>query len=198
MRGEPDSGYHAWMPDPADARDVESLTAMVAAGARAKYVFFWGHTAKVDGAVGSWAFSQWYPSPFTVDGQLYRTAEHWMMAEKARLFGDEERCAKILSVHGPGDAKAHGRRIAGFSEEKWEAHRFEIVVEGNVHKFSQHPELGEFLRGTAKRVLVETSPVDRVWGIGLAHDDARASDPARWRGLNLLGFALMEARARLP
>ncbi|MCX4241373.1 NADAR family protein [Paraliomyxa miuraensis] len=186
------------MADPADARDVETLAAAVAAGARAKYVFFWGHTAKVDGAIGSWVFSQWYPSPFTVDGQLYRTAEHWMMAEKARLFGDETRRAKILEVHGPGDAKAHGRRISGFSEDTWAQRRFEIVVQGNVHKFSQHPALLEFLLGTARRVLVEASPVDRVWGIGLAHDDPRAEDPARWRGLNLLGFALMEARARLP
>lgn len=183
--------------DPVDARDVQALAAAVAAGARPKYVFFWGHTPKVDKTVGSWAFSQWYPAPFTVDGQLYRTAEHWMMAEKARLFGDEERRATILSVHGPGDAKAHGRRVAGFSEERWQAHRFEIVVEGNVHKFSQHPELCEFLLGTTRRVLVEASPVDRVWGIGLAHDDPRAEDPVRWRGQNLLGFALMEARARL-
>jgi hypothetical protein len=66
-----------------------------------------------------------------------------------------------------------------------------------VHKFSQHPELRKFLLGTAGRVLVEASPVDRVWGIGLAQDDPRATKPAQWRGLNLLGFALMEARSRL-
>lgn len=185
------------MTDPVDARDVEGLAAAVAAGAKPKYVFFWGHAPKVDGAVGSWVLSQWYPAPFTVDGQVYRTAEHWMMAEKARLFGDETRRAAVLAARGPGDAKAHGRRVQGFSEEQWQAHRLEIVVQGNVHKFSQHPELGEYLRGTAARVLVEASPVDRVWGIGLARDDPRAPDPARWRGLNLLGFALMEARARL-
>lgn len=185
------------MTDPADARDVETLVALVAAGARPKYLFFSGHTAKVDKTIGAWVFSQWYPSPFTVDGQLYRTAEHWMMAEKARLFGDLPRRAKILEQHGPGDAKAQGRRIAGFSEDVWAAQRFDVVVAGNVHKFSQRPELGEYLLGSAGQVIVEASTVDRVWGIGLAHDDARAKDPARWRGQNLLGFALMEARAQL-
>lgn len=76
------------------------------------------------------------------------------------------------------------------------ANRFEIVVRANVAKFDQHPELGEFLRQTGSRVLVEASPVDRIWGIGLAQGDARASDPNLWNGLNLLGFALMQVRDR--
>jgi ribA/ribD-fused uncharacterized protein len=90
-----------------------------------------------------------------------------------------------------------GRTVRGFDEEIWRRHRFELVVEGSVHKCGQDAALREFLLGTNSRVLVEASPVDRVWGIGLAADDERAEDPARWRGLNLLGFALMEARARL-
>jgi ribA/ribD-fused uncharacterized protein len=185
------------MADALHARDVPSLAAAVAAGASPKYLFFWGHTPKVDGAVGSWVLSQWFPAPFDVGGHRYITAEHWMMAEKARLFGDEPRHAAILAAHGPAEAKDHGRRVKGFSDEVWDARRFELVVEGNVHKFSQHPELRQYLQGTAARVLVEASPVDRVWGIGLAQDDPRATKPSQWRGLNLLGFALMEARARL-
>lgn len=79
----------------------------------------------------------------------------------------------------------------------WARERFGIVVEGSVHKFSSDQALLGYLLGTAGRVLVEASPLDRVWGIGLAADDPRAHDPARWRGDNLLGFALMEARERL-
>ena len=84
--------------------------------------------------------------------------------------------------------------MRGFDEAVWERERFGIVVEGSVHKFGQDAALRQFLLGTGERVLVEASPRDRIWGIGLAADDERATDPARWRGLNLLGFALMEAR----
>jgi ribA/ribD-fused uncharacterized protein len=186
------------MADALAARDVRSLAAAVAAGARPRYLFFWGHTPKVDVGVGAWVLSQWYPAPFEVDGVRYYTAEHWMMAEKARLFGDEKALAQILAVHGPGDAKAKGKQVKGFVEAEWEARRFEIVVQGNVHKFSHAPRLRKYLlEETEGQVLVEASPVDRVWGIGLAQDDPRATKPAQWRGLNLLGFALMEARERL-
>jgi ribA/ribD-fused uncharacterized protein len=87
--------------------------------------------------------------------------------------------------------------VRGFDEGTWTAARFDIVVAASVAKFGQHPELGAFLLGTANRVLVEASPVDRVWGIGLAADDERAGDPYLWQGLNLLGFALMRAREEL-
>jgi len=186
------------MVDVLAARDVRSLAAAVAAGGRPKYLFFWGHTPKIDGAVGAWVLSQWYPAPFEVDGVRYFTAEHWMMAEKARLFGDERARKEILAVHGPADAKAKGRQVEGFSDAVWDARRFELVVDGSVHKFSQQPALREYLLEKTKgQVLVEASPVDRVWGIGLAQDDPHATKPAQWRGENLLGFALMEARARL-
>jgi ribA/ribD-fused uncharacterized protein len=185
------------MADALHARDARSLAAAVAAGASPKLLFFWGHTPKVDKAVGSWVLSQWFPAPFEVGGHRYATSEHWMMAGKAALFGDTKRHAAILAAHGPAEAKDHGRHVEGFSDAVWEARRYELVVEGNVHKFSRYPELRRYLQGTAGRVLVEASPVDRVWGIGLAQDDPRATKPAQWRGLNLLGFALMEARSRL-
>jgi ribA/ribD-fused uncharacterized protein len=60
--------------------------------------------------------------------------------------------------------------------------------------FVQHPLLGDFLVGTGQRILVEASPVDRIWGIGRSRDDPAAADPGRWRGLNLLGFVLMQVR----
>ncbi len=171
--------------------------ARVARGERVKYLWFWGHRPQRDGGVGPGCLSQWWPSPFTVDGVAYASAEHWMMAGKARLFGDAEAERAALSAAGPAAAKKAGRLVRDFDEEVWERERFALVVAGGVHKFGADPRLREYLLNTGDRVLVEASPLDRIWGIGLAVDDPRAGDPARWRGLNLLGFALMEARDRL-
>ncbi|MBT2672694.1 NADAR family protein [Streptomyces sp. ISL-14] len=178
-----------------DSWDV--LVWEVRAGARVRYLHFWGHRPRPDGQVGASCLSQWWLSPFTVDGVEYATAEHWMMAEKARLFGDAEAERRVLDAGHPSVAKKAGRLVRGFDDAIWERERFRIVVEGSVHKFGAHPDLREFLLGTGDRVLVEASPVDRVWGIGLAASDEGAGDPERWRGPNLLGFALMEARERL-
>ncbi|MFI6337314.1 NADAR family protein [Streptomyces sp. NPDC050535] len=175
----------------------EALVSEVHSGARVEYLHFWGHRPLPDGRVGASCLSQWWPSPFTVDGVAYTTAEHWMMARKARLFGDAEAERRAVDAGSPALAKKAGRLVRGFDEGIWERERFAIVVEGSVHKFGAHPELGAFLLGTGERVLVEASPMDRVWGIGLAADDVRAADPERWRGPNLLGFALMEARERI-
>ncbi|MGV9252260.1 NADAR family protein [Streptomyces sp. NPDC003697] len=188
----------------------EALIGAVRTGARVRYLYFWGHRPPPDGRVGASCLSQWWPSPFTVDGVCYATAEHWMMAGKARLFGDAEAERRVLAAGHPAEAKKAGRLVRGFDEAVWERERFRIVVEGSVHKFAAHPELREFLLNTGGRsevgvppaegwgrVLVEASPVDLVWGIGLAAGDEAATDPERWRGLNLLGFALMEARERL-
>ncbi|MDH6125262.1 NADAR family protein [Kitasatospora sp. GP82] len=182
---------------PADTRSHEELAALVAAGAQPKYLLFWGHQPQRDGRAGSSSLSQWWPAEFTVDGVTYATAEHWMMAGKARLFGEEQMIPRILSARTPAEAKKLGRLIKGFNEERWAAERFELVIQGNVAKFGQDEALREYLLGTAQRVLVEASPLDRLWGIGLAADNEKATKPAEWRGLNLLGFALMEARARL-
>ncbi|PBC79944.1 hypothetical protein BX265_4773 [Streptomyces sp. TLI_235] len=182
---------------PADTRTREQLTALVEAGARPKYLLFWGHRPEPDGRIGAGSLSQWWPGEFTVDGVAYRSAEHWMMAGKARLFGDGETLARILAAATPGEAKKLGRLVRGFDEVRWAAERFELVVAGNVAKFGQDEALRAYLLGTAQRVLVEASPLDRLWGIGLAADNERATRPHEWRGLNLLGFALMEARARL-
>ncbi|WP_443061435.1 NADAR family protein [Streptomyces sp. NBC_00414] len=175
----------------------DTLISAVRAGAKVKYLHFWGHRPRPDGRIGSSCLSQWWPSPFTVDGVEYRTAEHWMMARKARLFGDAEAERLALDAANPALAKKAGRLVRGFDEAVWERERFGIVVQGSVAKFASDDGLRGFLLGTHGRVLVEASPMDRVWGIGLAADDVRASDPTRWQGPNLLGFALMEARDRL-
>ncbi len=158
---------------------------------------FWGHKPEPSGAVGPGCLSQWWPVTFTVDEAEYASAEHWMMARKARLFGDAAGLAAVLAATSPGEAKAVGRTLRGYDEKWWRRARYEIVVAGNLAKFTQHPDLGDFLRRTGPKVLVEASPHDRVWGIGVdaTHDDV--THPARWRGLNLLGFALMDVRERL-
>ncbi|GAA1158012.1 NADAR family protein [Streptomyces hebeiensis] len=178
-------------------RTTAALVEAAARGKRIKYLFFWGHRPRPDGTPGPGCLSQWWPSPFTVDGVTYPTAEHWMMAAKARLFKDEGAERSAIEAGNPALAKRAGRLVRGFDESVWERERYGIVVAGSVHKFGHHPELRSFLLATGDRILVEASPTDRVWGIGLAADDERARDPARWRGLNLLGFALMEARERL-
>ncbi|MCX4742733.1 NADAR family protein [Streptomyces antibioticus] len=183
--------------DSTDIKDTESLVAEVRSGARIRYLLFWGHRPLPDGRLGPSCLSQWWPSPFVVDEVTYATAEHWMMAEKARLFGDTEAERLALAAGHPSQAKKAGRLVRGFDDTVWERERFRIVVEGSVHKFASNPGLRSFLLSTGERVLVEASPVDRVWGIGLAADDEAALDPQRWRGPNLLGFALMEARRRL-
>jgi ribA/ribD-fused uncharacterized protein len=167
------------------------------AAERLKYLFFWGHQPERDGSVGKGCFSQWWLSAFTVDGTTYPTAEHWMMAEKARLFNDHEVLAKILVAGTPAQAKKLGRQVRGFVAETWEAHSFKIVVMGNYHKFSQHPDLATYLRQTNDRILVEASPFDPVWGIGMAQNNPNVENPLRWKGQNKLGFALMEVRDRL-
>jgi hypothetical protein len=182
---------------PVPARTTADLVEATASGEQLKYLFFWGHRPRPDGTVGPGCLSQWWPAAFTVDGVEFATAEHYMMWRKAGLFGDAEAAERILAAGHPHRAKSIGRQVRGFDERRWADERFGIVVAGSTAKFGQHPALREFLLATGDRVLVEASPTDRVWGIGLAADDERAADPATWRGLNLLGFALMAAREAL-
>lgn len=177
--------------------NVAELAERAARGERFKYLYFWGHQPRRDGSVGKGCLSQWWHAPFEAEGVEYATAEHWMMARKARLFGDAEAERNAVAAGHPRQAKAAGRAVRGFDPDVWERERFAIVVEGSLRKFTRHGELREYLLGTNSRVLVEASPLDRVWGVGLAADDARVRDPAQWRGENLLGFALMEVRTRL-
>lgn len=171
----------------------EDLTVFINQGNRAKYIFFWGHQKSKSGITQS-CLSQWYESSFEISGVHYKTAEHYMMAEKARLFGDHEIALKIASAKNPGEAKKLGRKVTKFDEQIWIRYRFEIVVNGNKAKFTQNPDLKNFLLNTKDRVLVEASPVDNIWGIGLASDNPLIENPYCWKGLNLLGYALMEAR----
>lgn len=152
------------------------------------FVFFWKPPAP---------FSQWTPSVFEIDGQRYTHAEQYMMAEKARLFDDHEMLERILRSSDPATQKRLGGEVRGFSNDLWHRHRMDIVRAGNMAKFSQSEFLRSALLETGDRVLVEASPRDRIWGIGLRADDSRAHDRSTWRGQNLLGLALMDVRTRL-
>ena len=179
------------------ARTVDELVEACADGSVPRYVLFWGHTPRRPGVLDRSCLSQWWPATFEVDGARFASAEHYMMWRKARLFGDEESAAEVLQARSPAHAKALGQRVRGFDDATWTEHRWEIVVSGSTAKFGSDPELRGYLLGTRSRVLVEASPLDRIWGTGLAADAEDAERPERWRGLNLLGFALMEARSRL-
>ena len=181
-------------------RPEEHLLAVLAAeavGQRTEFLYFWGHEPQRDGSTGPGCLSQWWPAPFTVDGVTYPTAEHWMMAGKARLFRDDQALAAVLAAGSPKAAKAAGRSVRGFDEQAWAASRFELVVAGNLAKFQHNPDLGAFLAATRPKVLVEASPRDRIWGIGMTAGHPDAGRPSRWRGANLLGFALMNVRDQL-
>ncbi|MBF4471667.1 NADAR family protein [Flavobacterium sp. HJJ] len=174
-----------------------SLEKLVAQNSENKYVFFWGHQPSKDGTITKTCFSQWWISPFVVEGITYKTAEHWMMAKKAELFNDQEVLEKIIQANSPAEAKKLGREVRNYVDSLWLKNRFEIVKQGNFNKFNQNPDLKEFLINTKERILVEASPVDSIWGIGMATDHKNINNPEKWRGLNLLGFALMEVRDEL-
>jgi len=179
-----------------EIRNNEHLLKELSLGKKLKYIFFWGHQNESK-AITKSCFSQWYQSPFEENGIRYLTAEHYMMYAKAVLFDDLNVAKKVLVAKTPGEAKVLGREIQGFDEELWLSHRFEIVVKGNLAKFSSDPRLAEFLLNTGNRVIVEASPVDSIWGIGLAQDNPLIETPENWQGLNLLGYALMEVRSKL-
>jgi len=176
---------------------LAAVLAAEAAGEPIDFLFFWGHQPRPDGTIGPGCLSQWWPAPFTEDGVTYPTAEHWMMAGKARLFHDDQGLTSVLAAPSPKGAKAAGRAVRGYRDEAWAAARFDLVIAGNLAKFRQNPDLAAFLCATARKVLVEASPCDRIWGIGMAAAHPDATRPSLWRGTNLLGFALMNVREQL-
>ncbi|WP_372370442.1 NADAR family protein [Candidatus Uabimicrobium sp. HlEnr_7] len=176
---------------------VEEVIKLYNNGDKLKYLFFWGHRQKRKEQVDQSCFSNWFPSAFSVDKIIYKTAEHYMMAQKAILFKDDEHYKKIVSCNTPGEAKKLGRLVRSFDEEIWKKHRFSIVVEGCQAKFSQNEDFKRCLLQTGAKILVEASPYDRIWGIGMSAKEDKVYDPNNWKGLNLLGFALMQVRSNL-
>lgn len=158
-------------------------------------LLFYGH--KTTDEITEMCLSQWYPCEFEAEGTKYTSAEQYMMAEKARLFGDEEIRAQILKTSDPAICKKLGRKVRNFNQEKWNKNRENIARKGNFYKFSQNAKLREFLLSTGDKILVEASPRDRIWGIGMGKSNPDALDPAKWRGRNLLGFSIMSVRKKI-
>lgn len=175
----------------------EALLAALQQGRTFEFRPFYGHTPRADGRLSDACFSQWWRGEFTVGGVRYVTAEQFMMAEKARLFGDAEVLEEVLREADPAKVKALGRKVRGYDELRWEGRRFDAVTEGSIAKFSATQALRGWLLATGEQVLVEAAPGDRIWGIGLGREDPLVREPAKWQGRNLLGFALMRARAAL-
>ena len=176
--------------------DRESLQHRWRSGERFEFYFFDGCKPPETGVDAS-CLSQWFGAGFSVEGIHYPTAEHWMMAEKARLFGDSQSLERISTDPNPATANTVGRKIEGAAQEEWNLKRFDIVYRGNVAKFEQNKELGEFLDSTAGTILVEAAEHDNIGGIGLGQNNVKAQNPAKWYGKNLLGFALTKIRERL-
>lgn len=141
--------------------------------------------------------SNWYLSSFTLDGTLFSSMEQFMMYRKAVYFCDSEIAARILGTDDVAWIKDLGRRVTGYNDNHWNGVRQIIVYEGLLAKFSQNSKLKEQLKATGGAVLAECAVKDRIWGIGLSMNDTDRLDQAKWKGQNLLGYALMMVRNRL-
>ena len=167
------------------------------------FLFFWGHTTDSH-MPNNKCLSQWSPHGFKSASvtnpniQLYyKTAEHYMMAEKAKLFDDIDIAVDIVMCGEPKEAKALGRKVKNFDEYEWNKHKYRTVVDANYLKFMQNESICLYLLSTGNQVLVEASPSDTLWGIGMDSNDPDVNDPSKWKGENLLGFALMDVRERI-
>lgn len=151
-----------------------------------KYTFFYG---------GS--FSQWLRCDFTVDGVQYSCAEQYMMAMKAEVFGDEAAKKAIMKASHPREQKALGRKVKNFDPKKWSEVARDIVYKGNYAKFQQNKGLLHALNETEGTLLVEASPTDKIWGIGMKEGAAGIEDPKNWKGTNWLGEVITKVREDL-
>lgn len=171
----------------------ETIKQILLKNPETQIIYFWRHQA-TPGTITETCLSQWYNCTFEVEGQVYHTAEQFMMASKARLFNDNEVLAKIMAADDPHDYKKLGREIRGFEPTLWDANKCEIVAKGNKAKFGQNAELKEYLLSTGNAILIEASPYDKIWGIGLDPQQAKQTTIDQWQGEGLLGLVLMEVR----
>jgi len=182
---------------PAAVRNHSELVELYKQGLPLEYVFFGSHQQEYPNIVDSSCLSSWFYSPFIVNNVCYPTAEHYLMAQKALLFEDYHAYKRILVAPDPDEARMIGRQVKDFMVQAWENYRFNIVVEGSFAKFTQNPELREFLLGTQDKILAQAIAGDSIWGIGWPEEWPDIDHPRFWNGKNLLGFALMETRSRI-
>ncbi|MEI0592695.1 NADAR family protein [Brachyspira pilosicoli] len=172
---------------------LEKLRKDFNAGKKIDFLFFYGHTNDKKEVTKS-SLSQWYIKDFKENDLLFNCMEKYMMYNKALLFDDKDIANEILNNNQPKAIKELGRKVKNFNDELWDKMKYKIVFTGNYYKFSQNTDLRNFLLSTKNKVLVEASPYDKVWGIKMKYDDENIENPFCWKGKNLLGFALMEAR----
>jgi len=141
--------------------------------------------------------SNWHPAKFIVNNIQFCNNEQFMMYCKAKLFGDNETAKEILTATTPREHKALGRKVKLFDEELWSTKREIYVRRGCLAKFMQNPDMLNFLLNTKDTELVEASPYDKIWGVGLAESNPLINDKSNWKGLNLLGKVLMQVRGEL-
>lgn len=186
---------YKWQKDNRPVYSIETMKKENAQGKKREKIFFWGHTS--EGTIGSKCLSQWYMADFYVGHIKYCCMEQYMMSKKALLFGDKEINEQIMKSSKQGEIKSLGRKIRGFKEEIWSQFKRPIILTGNYYKFSQLENFRKFLLGTGDAMLIEASPYDRIWGIGMSAEEAEKCEIDKWKGQNLLGFALMEVRDEL-
>jgi len=182
-------GIQLWEKHGAWRYSREWLIARQDNGDALDYVFFWKPGTAPRDCLG-----QWQPSVFKECHMKYNCAEQYMMAKKAQVFEDKEMEESIMEATSPKTMKALGQKVRNFDDSTWNKLKYSIVLNGNYHKFAQNKEMRDFLLSTGDKILVEASPFDKIWGIGLDESSEMATAPKNWRGLNLLGFALMEVR----
>ena len=165
------------------ASEKEIMAKASADKKKEKFTFFW-----------SGPFSQWESSVFKIDGVKFVTAEQYMMYKKALLFHDYKTCGKIMRTSEPREQKAYGREVKNFNRDVWNKHCKGFVYEANYAKFTQNQDLLKKLLATGGTTLVEASPYDKIWGIGLKESDPKAKSRDTWEGKNWLGEVLTDVR----
>jgi ribA/ribD-fused uncharacterized protein len=192
-----DYGYLLWNEDGNLRHSLDKLQEDYQKYKRSDYLFFWGHQPSDDGNITKTCFSQWWKAKFEINTDSYCCMEQYMMAEKARLFKDDFILDEIMKSDNPKIIKELGRKVKNFDEDIWKSVRHNIILNGNFAKFLQNENLRRFLIQTKDSILVEASPYDKIWGIGMSSDDVKIENPLNWKGKNLLGFSLMEVRDEL-
>ena len=167
---------------------LEWLKEQISYGKEFNYTFFWG-AGNFNGYL-----SNWYHSNFSYKGERFANCEQFMMAAKARVCGDEETREKIMRTTNPKEIKALGREVKNYDDDLWASERKKAVLLANYLKYTQNAGLGKELINTGNAILVEASPYDKIWGIGMASTEDAARNALTWKGENYLGFVLMTVR----
>ncbi len=186
-----------WQKNGAYKYSAETTCKQFNTGEKLNYTMFWCGQPTADGSITKSCMSQWWMGDFWYEMHTYCCMEQLMMAEKADVFCDEKTREEIMMCNDPKLIKALGRKVHNFDETVWNQVKYSIVLNGNFMKFSQNPKLRDFLLSTGNDILVEASPYDAIWGIRMSEDNENATNPTKWQGQNLLGFALMEVRDEL-